>query len=88
MANMVDLQGNPKIIPLYPGTYEERMVTSSAVQPAPIEIIAYEQSTNASLTLNDKQTLFVTPKEVDEIITVNIGEGKFITLGLCLHNRH
>ena len=76
IASLVDLEGQQKNITIYPGTVEDKSIAYSTVQPADVQIIAFEKDTNAALMLNSVPTLSVTPKEVDELVTINIGQGK------------
>ena len=56
---------------------KETMFTS-VIQPPPTQIMAAGKETNATIPLNSKGSVEVTPKENKETITVILGEGRFI----------
>ena len=75
VAYYKDLEGKPKFVDVYPGSTEDKTMVSSTEQPPNVDITALDKETKKPLMLNSVPLLTVTPKDVDELVTINIGQG-------------
>ena len=81
VVTWVDPEGKQRNLDIIPGLVEDKAIFTATEAPASVEITAKDKETNIQITVNKVEKLEVLPKEVDEVVTVNIGQGiQFLSL--------
>ena len=78
----MDPEGKQRSLDVSPGSVEDEAIFSATEAPTSVEITATDKETNKQVTVNNVNKLQVTPLEVDEMITINIGQG------ICYYTRN
>ena len=75
LVTWVDPGGKERNLDVSPGSVEDKAIFSATEAPASVDIKAKDKETNLQVTLNNTDKLQVSPKEVDEVVTINVGQG-------------
>ena len=75
VASWLDPEGKQKSLEVSTGSVEDVSVFTALYVPSSVEITAKDKETNNPVLLNDTQSLQVSPKESDELVTIYVREG-------------
>ena len=75
LVSWVDPEGKPRSLEINQGSMEDRTVFTTAEVPPSVVITAVDKETNKQLMVNNVEKLPVAPREVADVVTVNIGQG-------------